>query len=130
MPMFCFPRIILVMNIIIQIHMLMIYGTKMVSPTTWEWMVSTALGFIFYVFFLDYLYNLFLILVIGTAKPVRINFDRIISNIEKQRKVLYKLIGRYIYRPIVSPIYQVMSTADYMVCNEFSLNICVNALYL
>lgn len=112
-------RIILVMNIIMQIHVLLIYGTKMVAPTTWEWMVSTALGFAFYVFILDYLYNIFLILVSGAVKPVILNFEKILKNIERQRRVLYKYIGRYIYRPIVGPIYEIMSRADYVVGNYF-----------
>ncbi|XP_044754631.1 uncharacterized protein LOC123313712 isoform X2 [Coccinella septempunctata] len=104
---------ILISNIAIQLHVLMIFGYKMVKPTTLEWTVSTGFGLFLCVFVLDYLYNFFLVLVGGVAKPLKTNYDKIIRNIEKQRKILYQFIGRYIYRPILTPLYEVMSRADY-----------------
>ncbi|XP_045474543.1 uncharacterized protein LOC123680603 isoform X2 [Harmonia axyridis] len=106
--------VVVVVNIIIQIHVLLIYGYKVVTPVTWEWLMSASIGFVFYVFILDYLYNLFLIIVSGPYKPVRINFDKLLRNIEEQRKTLYKFIGHYIYRPLLTPVYAIISRAEYL----------------
>ncbi|KAL3267693.1 hypothetical protein HHI36_006825 [Cryptolaemus montrouzieri] len=106
--------VILIANILIVTHILLIYGYRVIAPTTWQWTVSTLIAFAIYIFILDYIYNIFLILVRKVVKTSRLNFEKILKNVEIQRKYLYTVFGRYIYRPILSPMYEKLTRNDYM----------------
>ncbi|KAK9892878.1 hypothetical protein WA026_022557 [Henosepilachna vigintioctopunctata] len=105
---------ILIFNIIAQIHLLLIYGYWFISPTTWQWSTSLLIAILFYIFILDYTYNILMFCVGNAIKDGKVNLKNILKNVEHQRRYLYSRFGRSICRPILTPVYHVMSKTEYL----------------
>ncbi|XP_045473935.1 uncharacterized protein LOC123680196 [Harmonia axyridis] len=105
---------ILIINVLIQTHILIIYGPRIIYPTTWEWTISWIIALIVYIFILEFFFLLLLEIFIRELQSTRVNFTKMLKNIEAQRKYLYKLFGKEIYRPILDPVYDFLAGARYL----------------
>lgn len=95
--------------------MLFIYGCRIIYPITWNWILSSAVAMVFYIFFVEFFFNLLLDIVMKTSHATQLNFSRILRHVETQRNFLYKLYGYFIYRPILDPVYDFLTNARYLV---------------
>ncbi|XP_044754632.1 uncharacterized protein LOC123313714 [Coccinella septempunctata] len=102
------------LNILIHTHVLLILGYWVISPVIWAWTISCLIAMFFYIFFMDFFFNLLLDMLMRKKESRTLDFGRILKNVEVQRKNLYKLFGRYIYRPILDPVYNFLTGAKYM----------------